>query len=568
MKIENYFRRDIPLGDDYLKRLCLELYLIRKNGFEESFLQVRDILDLVPEFRFITRGSAGCSLVAYLLGIHNLDPIKNKFALSRFMHENRPDLPDIDLDFAYNQRDEVYERVKKKFHGRVARISNHVMYRNKSAMRQALRNLGYKKFLSRHENPLDISSDANKLIEIASSLEGKLKNYSLHCGGIVIFPKEIPEELKINENQIKLNKDEVENQKLFKIDLLCNRGLAQINDLSDKSLEDYPEYDKQTSDLFKSGKTWGITFGESPAQRKLYHDMQPICRSDISFCLALIRPLPSADGRRKEILESYKHFHHHNNNIVYDDDGIYMIQKILNCTESEAELYRKYFSKNNKNGILEFKSKIESHPEKDFILKQLHYFSLYSFCKAHAFSYGNLVWALAYEKTRQPKNFWFSTLNHAQSMYRSWVHIQEAKYSGLHFKGFGRGKWKRNNDELVPEHQEITGDGWSQYKRRGYWISNRFMPNMYLQKNKNEYEFRGLIATGRHHTVDGRQITFVTIGTKNGEYIDVVLNGLHNYDKYDVLNGRGYYKNNSYFCEQFKFENAIIKPKQLLLFSE
>ena len=569
MQLIRAFRRSLPSGIEYSNRLDRELFLINKYGFQESFLQVREILDLVPDFRHITRGSAGCSLVAYLLGIHNLDPIENKFVLSRFMHENRPDFPDIDLDFAYNQRDVVLEKVKSKYSGRVARISNHVLYKKRSAIRKALNVLGHKKFISRFVNPFDIVGQENveHLVTTASQFEGKLKNYSLHCGGIVIFPDKVPNDLKLSDDQIKLNKDEVEKNKLFKIDLLCNRGLAQINDLSNRPLEDYPEFDNQTAEVFKSGKTWGITFGESPAQRRLYADIKPSNRSDISFCLALIRPLPSADGRRKEILDSIHQFKDHRGHIVYDDDGIIEIQKILNCSESEAELYRKSFSKNKKSGIEEFKKRISNHPDKEQIIKQLHYFSLYSFCKAHAYSYGNLVWALAYEKTRQPKKFWWSTLNHAQSMYRPWVHVQEAKLAGLQFRGFGKGPWKLDGDFLLPSHQEPTGDGWSQFDRRGYWISNRFMPGMYSETNGSSIKFRGLIATGRHHTVNDRDITFVTVGVGSGKYIDVILDGLYEFDMHDVLCGEGVLKNNSISCTNFKFEFVNQKPKQLLLFS-
>ena len=139
MEIRKHFRRVLPAGKTYQQRLDRELSLISKFKFEESFLQVREILDLVPEYRFITRGSAGCSLVAYLLGFHNMDPIEHNFILSRCMHENRPDKPDIDLDFAYNQRDLVLEKVFRKYPNRVARISNHVLYRQKSALRQSLR---------------------------------------------------------------------------------------------------------------------------------------------------------------------------------------------------------------------------------------------------------------------------------------------------------------------------------------------------------------------------------------------------------------------------------------------
>ena len=192
-----------------------------------DLLQVREILDLVPDFRFITRGSAGCSLVAYLLELHNMNPIENGFVLSRFMHENRSDLPDIDIDFAYDQRDIVLEKVKNKYPNRVARISNHVKYQANSAIRQAIRNTGYNKFVPKFYDLESITNKKNDVIEESQRLIGTFKNYSLHCGGIVIFPEKIPEELKINDSQIKLNKDEVEEQGLFKIDL--DRKSTRLN---------------------------------------------------------------------------------------------------------------------------------------------------------------------------------------------------------------------------------------------------------------------------------------------------------------------------------------------------
>ena len=540
MKIIKHFRRSLPKGEEYQSRLVRELQLIEKFKFEQTFLQVREILDLAPEFPHITRGSAGCSLVGYLLGIHDMDPVKNNFILSRFMHENRPDLPDIDVDYAYNQRDEVVERVKRKYHGRVARISNHVTYKKNSALRQAIRETGNRKFLPRYFDPEQVCGSRMKnVLQRTQELEGSFKNYSLHCGGIVIFPDHVPQELKINDWQIKLNKDEVEENGLFKIDLLCNRAMAQFNDLSSKSLLDYPEEDDATAQMFLSGNSWGVTFAESPAQRKLHKEIRPQTRQDVIFSLALIRPLPSADGRRGAILDQYHSHRNHHGHLVYDDDGIRFIQNLLNCSESEVEIYRKAFGKKKEDKIAEFAERIKSHPNKSQIMKELGYFGLYSFCHAHATSYGNLVWALAYEKTRQPQKFWWSALNHAQSMYNPWVHVQEAKKAGLKFAAFGRGPWKLIGNELHPTYPEPITSGWNQYDKRGYWTSNRFMPNMYYHQTASKVQFRGLIATGRHHTVNEREVTFVTIGTETGKYHDLVIQGVHPFDKYDIVEGIG-----------------------------
>lgn len=569
MDITSHFRRNIPNDIVYHNRLARELRLIEKFKFEEVFLQIREILDLAPDFRWVTRGSAGCSLVGYLLGIHNMDPIKNNFVLSRFMHEYRPDLPDIDVDFAYNQRDIVVEKIMNKYPNRVGRVSNNVKYKFNSAIRHALREMGNRKFIPKYYDLNEIAgSRRDSIIQRAEELVGQHKNYSLHCGGLVIFPDKIPQHLILKDNQLKLDKDEVEKARLIKIDILCNRGLAQLNDLSSRPLEDYPEEDSATAQMFSSGNAWGVTFGESPAQRQLHRDIQPRNRKEIIFSLALIRPLPSADGRRLKVLEQWNNHRNHNGHAIYDDDGIRFIQSLLNCSEGEAELYRKGFGKKDPAKIQDFMEKIKHHPNRDNILNELNYFALYSFCHAHATSYGNLVWALGYEKVRQPKKFWWSALNHAQSMYRPWVHVQEAKKVGLKFADFGRGGWKLIGDELHPLIKEDRGDGWHQYSKRGYWTSDRFMPDMWHKSNGNYFKFRGLIAAGRHHTVHGRNITFITIGTATGSYLDLIIDDIVDYDKYDIVQGEGYYNGKSIKADKFKLTALPKEPAQKLLFAE
>jgi error-prone DNA polymerase len=567
MELAKHFRRKLPSGEAYDSRLARELKLIEKFQFEPVFLQIREILDLVPEYRWITRGSAGCSLVGYLLGIHNMDPVQQGFVLSRFMHENRPDYPDVDIDFAYNQRDHVIEKIMNKYPNRVGKISNHVKFKFNSALRHAIRESGNRRFIPRHFDLHSIAgSRSDDLINRAQELVGTQKNYSLHCGGLVIFPNEIPEKYILKDNQLKLNKDDVERERLIKIDVLCNRGLAQLNDISNRTLEDYPEEDHATAQMFSVGDAWGVTFGESPAQRQLHRDIKPRNRKEIIFSLALIRPLPSADGRRIRVLEQWNAERNHIGHAIYDDDGIRFIQKLLDCSEGEAEIYRKAFGKKDPVKTAEFAERIKYHPKKHDIMQELNYFALYSFCHAHATSYGNLVWALGYEKVRQPQKFWWAALNHAQSMYRPWVHIQEAKKAGLIFKSFGRGGWELIGNELHAKITEDVGDGWCQYAKRGYWTSNRFMPDMWQKNSGTFYHFRGLIAAGRHHTVAGRDITFITIGTGTGRYLDLILDGLLDYDKYDVLEGSGYFNGKSIKADHYNFVSLPKNPYQKLLF--
>jgi hypothetical protein len=92
------------------------------------------------------------------------------------------------------------------------------------------------------------------------------------------------------------------------------------------------------------------------------------------------------------------------------------------------------------------------------------------------------------------------------------------------------------------------------------------MPGMYLQANWNKMKFKGLIATGRHHTVNGRNITFITIGTNTGQYCDLILEGIHEFDRYDTIEGEGDCRNGSLQVKSFHFYKFSQEPSQKLLF--
>lgn len=541
MSAESQFRRSLPPGKIYRNRLQYEMDLIDQFHFKPIFDQVRAILDLSQDVPHLTRGSAGGSLICYLLGITDFDPIVHQFALSRFMHPFRPDPPDIDLDFPYNRRDEVLERIFQKYPGRVARISNKVTHHRRGAIRQALREYGGKRRIPRYFNFADYAGLFPAEIEArTASLIGTQKHFAKHSGGIVVFEDAVPEELKLTETQIKLDKDETEAAGLIKIDILCNRGLAQLVELSSKSVMDYPEEDELTARIFQRGDTWGITFAESPAQQKLSAGLQPRCRADVVLALALIRPVPSADGRKLEALRQWQQYRHTKGHLITDEDGIYLIQDLLGCSEPQAEIYRKAFAKGNLGVMQEFAQQISHRPDMMDIVTRLSYYRLYSFCRAHATAYGYLVWALAYEKARQPHQFWLTALNHLASQYRPWVHVQEAKQAGLTFVNFGRPPWRLHRAQLVSTRPDAgVTDGWAQYRQRKYWTSNRFMPGMYYSEKGGRVNFRVLIGTGRHHTVGGRAITFITGGYATGKYVSLIFHDLLEYDRWDIVTGEG-----------------------------
>ncbi len=583
------FVRQIPDADKYKKQLQDEFELIDKNSFAPVFLQVKTIFDLIDEIGketgkiipHIIRGSAGSSLVCYLLGITHIDPLLHGIQLARFMNKGRTDIPDIDIDVPYNRREEIYTRISEKWSGMVARISNHVKYSHKVALREVIRDtLELEKMpLSLRKKDYDIrkflpsSEDQKKAKEEAQKKVGTHKNFSKHCGGIVIFEEQgkVPEDLILqtldnNIQQIKLDKDETEDSGFIKIDILSNRGLAQIADICPNlPFSKYPVRDYGTERIFEKGNTIGITFGESRGMRKLFMEMKPLCIRDIAVALALIRPAAAAEGRKQEFLTKWKRNPNEAQDpilrpIIFDDDAICKIKNVLECSTAEADKWRKYFAKGTMKNHVEFRQKMYEkgydRTTADCVVDDLNQLVYYSFCKSHAISYAQLVWALAYWKSHSPHLFWVATLNHCNSEYRKWVHYREAKCSGLVLTTnpppYTLGK-RNNEPALVSKaseqsllHPKTAIQEFSEY---GYWTSEEFLPTCGLWKSgqkrlddeKQFVSFRGLIACGRTVTRDWGVCTLLCLGIANKEYIDLVIPNVSRKDlfRFTVLDGKG-----------------------------
>lgn len=542
------FTRKLPKKMEYYNRIFKEMKLIVKNNFVDCFLQVMEILNITKNIPHIIRGSSGSSLTCYLLGITNIDPIKYNISLARFMHKLRTDLPDIDIDFPYNKRDYIFNQIYKIWDNKVARISNHNMYHTKSALRQAIRDEGHRKFVPKWCNLNKIFDNKNQINNVKQrkdDLIGTFRCYSLHCGGIVIFDDEISDDLLVKDKQLKFNKDDVEEKGLIKIDILSNRGLAQLWDISNKPIIDYPQYDSKTVDLLIVGNNIGLTFAESPGMRKIFKDIQPRNIDDIAKCLALIRP---AASESKQVDKD--------NVLIYDDDAIQYIQKLINCSEGEADIYRKAFSKNRFQKKQEFIGKIKHLPNQKLIIQNLESLHYYSFCKSHSYSYAQLVWCLAYNKANNPQKFWCSTINHCHSMYKKWVHYCEAKKSGLKLV-LGKPPWKVIDNKLINKcyQTKLISNKIQEYKEYGYWTHPDFIENMYYKQKKGKHYFRGLIATYRKYKRKKCNLTFVTLGYDNGKYIDISINNNVSLFNKDVVEGYGKFSNHMIQVEQYNCLN-------------
>ena len=590
--LEPVFRRPLPADSRYAARMEEEFALIDRNEFTRVFLQVQKIMELCQKLVIphIIRGSAGSSLVCYLMGISHTDPLKYDMDLTRFMNHGRKDLPDIDIDVPYNRRDELYAAVGKQWPGMAARISNHVMYQYKSALQAAIREFA-PKVVYRKQTPLEtMVTDPEVASRIRHDIQekiGSVRTESLHCGGIVIFENEgsVPADLVLRTDgilpQITLNKDETEDAGYIKIDILSNRGLAQWWDASAgrRTLQDYPARCDAVARLFATGDTIGITFGESRGQRHIYRKLRPTCVEEIAIALALIRPAAAVGGRKAEYLEAHrtgKTFPRDlERPIVYDDDALARIRAVFHnkgpstfpkeTVDSFADHYRKAYAKQRRSDCIQFRNlcRIQglSEPTIERLNDDLNQLQHYSFCKSHALSYAQLVWALAYEKIHNTHAFWVAALNHCNSDYRRWVHWREARNAGLRLTRGGPPYRLGSTGAIVSakgEQIRLLADDhptqiYQDLKTLGYWCAEEFFPGCYKRVSEapqqklrrgastlvaeTEYtvDFCGLVATGRvvrcetdgdeSASTGGRPMTFLCIGYDNGKFMDLVVHG-------------------------------------------
>ena len=511
------FKRPVPSGPEYQNRLAEEFELILSQRFTDYFLQICDIIDLTTDLTHMTRGSAGSSLVCYLLGITDVDPIEWNIPVARFMNPFRDDLPDVDIDFEHHRQTEVMERIFRKWPGKTARLSNYVTYKEKSARREAAKRLGATGNLPRNFTYEKIGVDPVEAKRIERKLLGTKRAISKHCGGIVMFTRQLPKSLITQDNQILLDKYEIEDLEHLKVDILANRGLSQLMDIDpDTALADYPAYDDRTAALLCRGDVLGVTQGESPAMRRLFRAIQPTSVYDCVFATAMIRPV-AMSGRQKAAMFQDWSREATEDSVVFEDDAIDIISSIIGVDMYEADMYRRAFAKKNDEKILEFVERLGNNPRKAEAMAALQELSGFGLCRAHAVNLGRLIWALAYQKAHNPEAFWRANLKHCQGSYKQWVYQCEAHRKGID-----------------------TKPGWWQHG---------FIPRCGVRQKWLEHiEFAGVIANGRvFRGKNGKYVTFLTLGIDYGKYIDITIQRPFAYRDGDIVSGSGVirHQNNS-----------------------
>ena len=523
------FRRPTPQGKEYQDRLAEEFQIILEQRFTDYFLKIRLILDLNSDIPHMTRGSAGSSLVCYLMGITDVDPIEWNIPLARFLNPHRDDLPDVDIDIPHHKQELAMQRIFDRWPTQSARISNYVLYREKSARREAAKRLGAKGKLPADFEYKKLGIDEQEATRIERKLMGKKRCISKHCGGVLVFDRALPKSLFRDDNLILLDKNEVEDLEHLKVDILANRGLSQLLEIDPYTrLDAYPKQDERVSDLLCRGDVLGVTQGESPTMKRLFRALQPTGVEDCVFASALVRPVAMEGRRKASWFRDWSEKGIQKNAIVYEDDAIHKIMKLIGISPYEADMYRRAFAKKNEEKMMQFMARLGDHPDKHDIYEQMQSLSGFGLCRAHAVNLGRLIWALAYHKVYNPKEFWRACLMHCQGSYARWVYRNEAKRAGWDLRELGFDNW-------------ITEDPVESFKQNGAWNSPGFLPNMGLQNLfLDKFQFAGIVANSRVFKSDSKNyIHFITLGVGEGRYVDLVVDKPVKYARDSVVVGEG-----------------------------
>lgn len=468
--LPTYYKEQTP---ELLERLDYELGVIGTMGFEDYFLIVWDYVKYAKDHDILVgpgRGSAAGSVVAYLLGITGLDPLKYDLLFERFLNPERISMPDIDIDFCYEKRDQAIDYVTKKYgQERVAQIITF----GTEAARAVIRDVGrvldmplaeVNRLAKLIPNELGITLDkalkgrelaelyerdgqVKELLDYCLQLEGIVRNSSTHAAGVVISASPIDEYVPLqNGNEegyiTQYDKDNIEELGLLKMDFLGLRTLTVLdgairqikaNRGIDIDLDNLPLDDEATCALLARGDTPGIFQLESQGITQIVKDLKPTHFEDLIPLVALYRPGPLGSGmvadfiKRRHGETTVTYLHPLLEPILKDTFGVILYQEQVMQIAStmggfslgQADLLRRAMGKKKesvltaqRNIFMEGtrKNGIEDKVASE-IFDLMAYFAGYGFNKSHSAAYAYIAYQTAYLKAHFFPEFLAATMS-------------------------------------------------------------------------------------------------------------------------------------------------------------
>ncbi|GAV26289.1 DNA polymerase III subunit alpha [Carboxydothermus islandicus] len=465
---QGLYKRYQNPGEEIKTRLLHELKIIEQMGFSGYFLIVWDFIRYAREKGIMVgpgRGSAAGSLVAYTLEITDIDPLKYGLLFERFLNPERVSMPDIDVDFCFERRQEVIDYLYQKYgEDRVAQIITFGTMAAKAAVRDVGRALDWPygevdKIAKLIPNVLGITLEeaiettpelktlyqnnpkVRELLDLARQIEGMPRHASVHAAGLVIAPEEIDKHIplfKTSEGVVttQFEKDTVEELGLLKIDLLGLRTLTVIEKALDFikkqtgkviNLKDIPLDDEKTYQLLGEGDTVGVFQLESQGMRQILKELKPTSIEDLIALVALYRPGPLGSGMVEDFINrrhgrvpvEYPHpdlepiLRETYGVIVYQEQVMLIASVLAGFSLGEADLLRRAMGKKKpeiiaalKNDFIE-RSVARGYPREkaEEIFNLIEYFAGYGFNKSHSAAYAFVAYYTAWLKANFPVPF-------------------------------------------------------------------------------------------------------------------------------------------------------------------
>ena len=463
--------------DLYRDRLNTEIEIIIQMGFAGYFLIVADFINWAKTHGIPVgpgRGSGAGSLVAWALGITELDPIQHGLLFERFLNPERVSLPDFDIDFCMEGRDRVIDYVAERYgRDKVSQIVTHGTMAARAVVRDVGRVLGMPygfvdqvaklipfevgmtlgKALKEEDLLADRynkEADIKELLDIARGLEGLARNVGKHAGGVVIAPSDLTDFTSLyceqgNDQMVtQFDKDDLEAIGLVKFDFLGLRTLtiidwavANINSQMDNgqklSLKDLPMDDKETFALLKTCKTTALFQLESRGMKDLIQRLQPDSFDDLVALVALYRPGPLQSGMVEDFIDrkygraSITYAHPLLEQILKPTYGVILYQEqvmeiakvLAGYSLGSADLLRSAMGKKKPKEMAKQRQIFLEGAEKNnidektgtFIFNLMEKFAGYGFNKSHSAAYAMITYQTAWLKAHHPANFMAASLS-------------------------------------------------------------------------------------------------------------------------------------------------------------
>lgn len=476
------FRRRYEAYNRYaMERLLRELDVIAERNFEAYFLISLDIVRFAREkgFAHVGRGSGANSMVAYCLGITEVDPIELDLYFERFLNPYRSSPPDFDIDFSWKNRDEVTTYMLNKYKEHASLLATYTTFQGRSIIRELGKVFGLPKseIDALVEHPLQYQNRDNitrLIFRYAERFYKMPQNLSIHAGGVIITELPVtaytaldlpPKGFPVTHFDMVIAED----MGIHKFDILSQRGLGHIKDTveivrqnqeKDIDISRFSAFkeDPGIKKLLRQGKAMGCFYVESPAMRLLLGKLR--CDDYLTLVAAssIIRPGVARSGMMREYIfrhlnpGKYEHIHpkmaelmHETYGVmVYQEDVIKVAHHFAGLDLAEADILRRGMSGKfrSRKEFQKVKQKffdncrVKGYPGKitEEVWRQIESFSGYSFSKAHSASYAVESYQSLFLKAHYPLEFMVGVINNFGGFYHTEFYFHEARMDGANIE--------------------------------------------------------------------------------------------------------------------------------------